>query len=342
MCATLSWEHDKHDLYLRVDARRDRVPVLIAVLLKRDGGYAMTEDPAVDLLRLELDLRRYARFLSTKAADAEEEMEYGRDSVTLATGEVGRQGRRHHRLAVEYLATAARLHMLWRERERHATAWLRHVRQFVIDAAVPCGLLAEAAAGWRRGSEPPTFVTVFDSTAAFVAADTRRADPEWWAHRIDTAGGVVAGSWWRRDGDDDDQVGAPLPWSGRWQVAYLPQTGEVYAARRAAGRPEEVWLLSSQWREREVAEALDGVMTRMGEPNSLILVAETLQLARAGGANATKLTGSPRRTAGQAGGSGPDSAAPVTGCGSDLPLTSSRDHVRSRELMMGCRAWTAG
>jgi hypothetical protein len=336
MCAIVSWEHDKHDLYVRVGAHRDHVPALVTVLLKREGGYAMTDDPVADLLRLESDLRRYARFLSTKAADAEEEMEYGRDSVTLATGEVGRHGRRHHRLALEYLATAATLHMLWRERERHATAWLRQVRQFVIDANVPDGPLAEAAAGWRRGPEPPTFVTVFDNSAAFVAADTRRADPEWWAHRIDTVGGVVAGSWWRRDGDDDDRVGAPLPWTGRWQVAYLPRTGEVYATRRTAGRPEQVWLLSSHWPEREATEVLDGLMTRMGEPNSLILVAEALHSVRAGDRSATRLTGSPRRTASPTGDACEEPPRSITStCQPDLPVTSSGDDAIGQDLMMG-------
>lgn len=341
MCATLSWEQDRRDLYLRVDARRDRVPALVSLLLNRDGCRGMTHDPAADLLRLELDLRRYVRFLSTKAADAEEEMEYGRDSVTLAAGEVGRQERKHHRLAVEYLATAARLHMLWRERESHAAAWLRHVRQFVVDTVVPDGLLAEAAAGWRRGSERPTFVTVFDSTAAFVAADTRRADPEWWARRIDTPGGVVAGSWWRRDGDDDDRLNSPLPGTGQWQIAYLPQTSEVYAARRATWRPEEVWLLGSHWGGREVADVLGKLMKRMGEPNSLILVAQTLRSTQNRGMSMSRSTGPARQSAPQAKGVDYLPAAPKTAlCPQHVLVTSTRDDTRGRELMTGVRRGT--
>lgn len=346
MCAILSWEQDKHDLYLRIDGRRDHVPALITILLARDSGHAMTADPAADLLRLEADLRRYARFLSGKAADAEEEMEFGRDSVTLAAGEPGRYGRHHHRLALEYLATASMLHMLWRERHRHAMTWLAHVRQFVIDASVPDGPLAEAATGWRREPQPPTFVTIFDSTAAFVAADTRRADPAWWAHRANTAGGIVMGSRWRRDEDDDDRSGAPPSHTGRWQIAYLPQTGEVYAARHAAGRPEQVWLLANHRNDREAVAMLAGLMPRMGEPNSLILVAEALHSAHGGDAGEAGLTepGCPRpRTADRTGSASRQWAGPITTrCRPSPAVASSRDDVHGQETTTGVQAWRAG
>jgi len=120
-------------------------------------------------------------------------------------------------------------------------------------------------------------VLVFSSTAAFVSDNTNRADPAWWAYRSDTPGGMSYGDHWRRDGDDDDHIAAPLPRSGPWRLAHLSWTGEVYAVRRTGRQPEEVWLLGSEIHDdAEVMGVLTDLRGRMREPNSLILAAQTI------------------------------------------------------------------
>jgi hypothetical protein len=257
------------------------VPPFIRALLLGGGGHGLTDDPATDLLRLELDLRRYARFLDSNAADAAEEVAYGRDAVTLAESETGLLGRQHRRRAVEYLAAAAVFHRMWTDRHVCVRSWISMVRQFVIDVDAPDGLLAEAAAGWQRHPDVPSFVVVFRTMTAFIADNPSRGDPTWWAYRSSTPGGVPFGQLWRRDGDDDDPRAAPLPRSGPWHVAYLPQTGEVYAVRRAGRRPERVWLLSDGWHEEaRITQLLDSLVSHMREPNSIILAARVLYTVR--------------------------------------------------------------
>ena len=275
----VSWQQHDASLYLQIDHKLISVPPLITNLLL-GGGHGLTDDPALDLLRLELDLRRYARYLAGNESDTAEEVAYGSDAITLASAEGGIAGRRHCRMAFEYFAAAAMLHMMWTNQHRSVQFWISKVRQFVIDTRTPDGLLAQAATGWQRGSDVPSFVVVFDSTCAFVSDNMDRADPAWWAYRSELVGGVAYGDLWRRDGDDDDPVAAPLPRSGLWRVAYLPQTGEVYAARRPGHRPEEIWLLGAGFRgDTAVESLLSELQERMREPNSLILAAQTVHSA---------------------------------------------------------------
>lgn len=144
---TLSWAHNRNSLWLHVADREVAVPTLISTLLLGDAGHGLTDDPAIDLLRLELDLRRYHRSLDDAAATAREEVGYGCDAVTLAAAEVGPDASRHHRLAMTHLATALRWYATCAAQRRCIRSWIKRVRWFVIAAAVPDGLLAEAAAG---------------------------------------------------------------------------------------------------------------------------------------------------------------------------------------------------
>jgi hypothetical protein len=273
--ATLSWDYRDSRLHLQMDDRDFVVPPLIAALLLDDTGHGLSDDPAIDLLRLELDLRRYARFLDGKVDDAAQEVTYGCHVLALTHTRVGWITRRHRRLACEYLAAAARLHGMRASQHRRARSWTSQIRQFVIDAGVPDGLLAEATAGWQRRPDKPAFVTMFRTLADFVEDNPQRPDPAWWAHRSDEIG-MSFGELWRRDGDDD-AVTTPLPRSGSWRLAYLQQTGEVYAHRRAGRIPEEVWLLSTGWKDDlAVTDLLAELETHMREPNSLILAADVL------------------------------------------------------------------
>jgi hypothetical protein len=276
----LSWQEHDSRLYLRIDHRMISPPPLITSLLLGGGGHGLTDDPAIDLLRLEVDLRRYARYLAGNESDTAEEVAYGSDAITLASAEGGIAGRRHCRMAFEYFAAAAMHHMMWTNRHRCVRSWVSQLRQFVIDIRVPDGLLAQATAGWQRGSDVPSFVVVFNSTSAFVSDNMDRADPAWWAYRSELVGGLSYGDLWRRDGDDDDPSAAPLPGSGPWRVAYLPQTDEVYSARRTGQRPEEIWLLGAGFRgDIGIKSLLSELQDRMREPNSLILAAQTVHSA---------------------------------------------------------------
>lgn len=275
--ADLAWDHMNGVLRLRVVDRDVVVPGPIAGFLLSETGHGLTDDPAADLLRLELDLRCYARFIDGRVADMVEEMSYGHDSVTLAGGDVGPGRGRHLRLALAYLASAFEMHARYQSSGLHVQAWILQVRQFVIDAAIPSGLLAEASAGWRRSSDRPPFVSAYPTVKDFVAEKPGRAEPQWWAYRGKLPGGVSYGSQWRRDGDDDDRQAAPLPRTGPWHVAYLPRTGEIYAYRRGGRGPEEVWLLGTDWCDRtEVDNLLTTLQKRIREPNSLLLVTQVL------------------------------------------------------------------
>lgn len=281
----LSWESHQSRLLLRVGDRYVPAPVLVAALLLGDAGHGLSDDPSIDLLRLEQDLRRYARFLNEKVSEAAERVANGCRLLMLAHAATGRRGRRARRLARSYLAMAAELHTTQTAEQRRIGSWNSQVRQFVIDAGVPDGFLAEAAAGWRRRPDRPEFVSVFASVRDFVEANPDRADPAWWAYQSDIPG-TRWGDLWRRDGDDDDPGIAPLPRSGPWRLAYLPQTGEIYACRPAGCRPEEVWLLCTGRHDGEqMTELLTELAKRMREPNSLILAASALRETEPGHAS---------------------------------------------------------
>jgi hypothetical protein len=277
---TLSWEHVRDSLWLCVGDHEVAVPNLITALLLGDAGHGLTDDPAIDLLRLELDLRRYHRSLGDTAATAREEVGYGRDAVTLAGADVGLDAHRHRRLALTHLATALQWYATCASQRRCVRSWITRVRWFVIGAAVPDGLLTEAAAGWRRASVQPSFIVVYPTAKDFVAENQARADTVW-RDRHGSTPGTSFGEFWRRDGDDDDPQAAPLPRTGPWRLTYLPATGEIIAHRRAGRQPEKIWLLSSHWDDVGAATAvLSGLRPRMREPNSLILVAHTLHAER--------------------------------------------------------------
>ncbi len=233
----LSWRQQNSRLYLDVGDRRCELPALITQLLLGDGGHGLTDDPAIDLLRLEQDLRRYAADIAGHAADVAEEVSYGSDAITLASAEGGLIGCWQRRKAFEHFAVAAAAYLTLTSRHCCARSW----------------------------------------TSQFVSDNTNRADPAWWAYRSDTPGGMSYGDHWRRDGDDDDHIAAPLPRSGPWRLAHLSWTGEVYAVRRTGRQPEEVWLLGSEIHDdAEVMGVLTDLRGRMREPNSLILAAQTI------------------------------------------------------------------
>lgn len=159
--------------------------------------------------------------------------------------------------------------------DRHATArsWITVLRDFVIAAAAPDGLLAEAAVGWQRSPEPPPFVVVFDNERAFIDADPRRAARACWGTPVPS--GIAFGDLWRRDGDDD--VAAGLPRTGPWRLSCLPCTGEIYASRHCDQLPERVWLLGSGFHDvNGTIDMLLRLEEHMREPNSLILAAHTV------------------------------------------------------------------
>lgn len=273
---SLSWDHKRGSLWLCVGERQVAVPTSVAALMLGDAGYGLTDDPAIDVLRLEQDLRRYRRSIGDTAATAREEVGYGCDAATLAYGEITcEESARQRRLALTHLSTALGWYTTCAAQLRHVRSWIKAVRWFVIGAGVPDGLLAEAARGWRRPSIQPSFVIAYETMKAFIEHDHTRADRAWWGYRSDTAG-VSFGDVWRRDGDDDDPQAAPLPRCGPWRLAYLPRTGEILAHRRAGHQPEKVWLLASGWDVQQATAVLSGLRSRMREPNSLLLVAWTL------------------------------------------------------------------
>lgn len=272
----LAWQHDDGGLQLRVGDRREPVPARLAELLLGDGGHGLTDDPAVDLLRLEQDLRRYSRHLANQVQHAAEEVAFARDEAALAETRLGAVGRRHQRVAKRYLTAAAAAHTSWVDHRAAAQSWIGALRSFVIDVAVPDGLLGEAARGWQRSPDVPAFVTVFDTERAFLDADPRRGEPARWGSDTVLAG-TDFGDLWRRDGDDDDPESAPLPRSGPWRLSYLHRAGEVYASRRRGHLPEQVWLLGTHLHDRESTVALlIDLENHMREPNSMILAAHTV------------------------------------------------------------------
>ena len=273
----LFWQQEGARLYLLVSGRRVAAPELLTQLLLGWAGHGLSNDPAGDLLQLEFDLRCYTGHIVGHAADVAEEVSYGSDAVAIACAEGGLIGRWQRSKAFEYFAVAAATYLTLTSRRRCVWSWISQLRQFVIDARVPHGLLAQAASGWQRRPTVPSYVRVFSSVVAFVSDDTSRADPTWWAYQNDVPTGVSYGDYWRRDGDDDDSTAAPMGRSGPWRLTYLPQTAEVYGVRRAGRQPEQIWLLGTDIENSgQVLKVLTELQGRMCEPNSLILAAQTI------------------------------------------------------------------
>lgn len=269
----LAWIYATDSVFLAADDRRIPIPVPVATLLLSGDTGGLTEDPARDLLLLEQDLRWETARLASQLAVAAAEVDVARQNVDEAELEIGCAGRRVRQAAGGHLADATAEHATLGARHRGMRDAVAAVRALVRDAQVPDGWLAGAAAGWARDPEPPAWVSVFADEAAFLDGDARRSVPGWWGGS--DLGGVHVGYEWRRDFDDDDPLADGLLRAGPWWVAWLPATGEIYATRRSAYLPEQVWLLGSGFTDREPAlTLLRQVERHMREPNSLVLAAE--------------------------------------------------------------------
>jgi hypothetical protein len=170
----------------------------------------------------------------------------------------------------------------------HTAATIRtHVallRQFVIDLQPSGGALRDAAEGWQRDPRVPASVVLFVDVDQFLDADPRRATTAEWGGRT-IAGIETFGLGWRRDGDDerqgdrdhDDELALPGP----WQIGHIPRSGDIYAIRRAAYLPQQVWLLGTGFdAHRDVRDVVFPVMPQMRTPNSLILAANAVHAAQ--------------------------------------------------------------
>jgi hypothetical protein len=177
------------------------------------------------------------------------------------------------------------------QRDRAAATIRTHVallRRFVIDLHPPQGNLRDAAEGWQRDPRVPASVVLFIDQDQFLDADPRRATIAGWGGRT-IAGIEEFGQGWRRDGDDERQLhhdhDDELSQAGPWQIGHIPRSGDIYAIRRGAYLPQQVWLLGTGFDTHpDVRDALFPVMPQMRQPNSLILAAKAVhgaQLRRA-------------------------------------------------------------
>lgn len=225
---SLNWQHTQDGLVLRLGHRADPVPRLISDGLIGLDGVGTSADPAVDLLRLEGQLRREVAALlrSVERADQVVATVRARHHGSRWARLLRPGGRRRVEIA---LAKASARHTDTVDELEETRAVLEVLRQFVIDLRPPSGLLAEAAAGWQRSAEVPATAVVFDDEQSFQDADPRRvsAPSRWGLPFID---GESFGGGWRRDGDDDDLD--VLDRAGPWQVGYIRRTQEIYATRR--------------------------------------------------------------------------------------------------------------
>lgn len=254
-------------LVLHLGKRRTVVPSEIAAMLLDEER--ITSDVAADLLYIEAELRDLDNRLSIRVAgDATEVARARRELAGLGQSWFGRGRRAEARTALE---EAMRVHAEAGEIHAEIRALTETFRAFVIALDVRDGLLAEAAAGWARSPAVPAGVSVFEDVAYFLT-DTRRATGP--RCQASTVGGEVFGELWRRDGDDP--VEQPLARAGCWQVGYIERTGEIYAARRCESRAREVWLLGRNFSIERAHDTVVPLMPRMQEPNSVILVAETV------------------------------------------------------------------
>jgi hypothetical protein len=269
----LAWYHTDDTVTLTVADRRVTVPPTIARRLLADTRPALTSDPAHDLLLLEQDLRWEAARLAGQLDDAVAEVDAARTGNADAQTMTGWAGRSVRQAAGGYLADALAEHATVTARHRDARDAVAEIREFIAVADIPDGWLAEATTGWQRNPEPPTWVSVFADETSFLDADARRSVPGWWGGT--DLGGVRIGWEWRRDLDDDDPLVDGLLRAGPWWVAWLEATAEIYATRRSAYLPEQVWLIGRHFTDADQAlHLLRGLERRMREPNSLILLAQ--------------------------------------------------------------------
>lgn len=172
------------------------------------------------------------------------------------------------------------------QRDNAAATIRTHVallRRFVIDLHSPRGALDDVAEGWQRDPRVPASVVLFVDQDQFLDADPRRATIAGWGGRT-IAGIEEFGLGWRRDGDDERQPshehGNELDQAGPWQIGHIPRNGDIYAIRRGAYLPQQVWLLGTGFDEhRDVRDVLFPVMPQMRQPNSLLLAAKAVHTA---------------------------------------------------------------
>jgi hypothetical protein len=233
----------------------------------RDG---IAGDVEFDVLRLDADLIRIARQQATAIAEQNE-----RERITRARLADLRGSRLNSRRLTTELNRAIADRRTATTRLDSIRDWSRHLRSAVLALKEPSALLAEAAAGWRRSPRIRAGVRAYREDD-FLAANPLRA-----THGVQpaTLDGVMVGHRWRRDGDDPP--GDVLQRAGAWQIGYLPRTTEIFAAYRG-GLPRRgtIWLLGTGFTPRHAQELLASVVTRMQEPNSLILVAEVVAAAQ--------------------------------------------------------------
>jgi hypothetical protein len=276
-----TWQHTDTGLLVQVGRRRDRLPDPIVDWLVGPGGLGLSGDPARDLLRVEHQLRHVIAQLSGEIATAEQRITAARDQDAPNPARS-----RRPRRAWRVLRTALDVRAELVDSRERARTMLEILRIYVIELDTPHGLLREAADGWRRRPDPPPGVVVFDEEDVFLDTDPRRATTSAWGGAT-IAGIEQFGLTWRRDGDEDaDDPAADTPGdeprrTGPWQIGYLQRTGEVYAIRRCASLPRQIWLLGAGFDTlRSVRDALGPILPRITEPNSLILAAGTVHAAQ--------------------------------------------------------------
>ncbi|OXM44270.1 hypothetical protein CFP71_40670 [Amycolatopsis thailandensis] len=255
---------------LHLAERSAAVPSPVATLLLEQEQ--PTADVAADILRMDAHLRDVEqRAAGRAAADSAEYARLRRLLVSLGKTWFARVRRAEVRAEIE----TARLAYLNASRIHAEVVELKRLlRSFVIAMAPDEGLLAEAAAGWARSPDVPPGVAVFEDVSYFLADSRRDAAPDGLAGTI---GGEVYGDLWRRE--NDDPIEMPLARAGCWSVGHIGRTGEIYAVRRCGDQAREVWLLGRNVSAARAHAVLTPLLTRMQEPNSLILVAHDVLAA---------------------------------------------------------------
>lgn len=276
----LAWRHDTAGLALVIgrDPAPVAVPEVIAEWLIGPSGIDTTASPGADLLALEGQLRVMAAELEIEVDRAERRVRDARITFAAAAGLwwswAARRAWTKHEAELD---AAIASHGVLVSAYTTARETQAELRQYVIGLDRPSGLLAEAARGWRRSPEAPPSVVRFDDEDQFVLGNVRRASELGYP----VIGGDVLGHGWRRDHDEDDPDSRPLERIGPWTVGYIPRTGELYATRRSAFVPSQVWLLGSGIPAQQAYALHDEIGDCRREPNSLILLAhEAAQVVR--------------------------------------------------------------
>jgi hypothetical protein len=150
------------------------------------------------------------------------------------------------------------------------------LRAFALSLDVTRGALGRACHGWLRSSDRPASASAaWENAAAFVQHDPLRGLPG--AGVAGAVDAVPLGFQWRRNGDDDPTV-KDVGFSGTWFVGYIRSTRELYAHRSAPHRPEQVWLPAGDV-PPEYLPRVRQLHRWAGEPNSLIMLARTAEVA---------------------------------------------------------------